>query len=116
MAMLVAHQSFLLKNRAAVIDYLEDSLRALRWYSDPANHAEVVKIFATFNKLPEAAFDSWLFVKGQDFYHDPHAVPDIEALQSNIDTMRTLGFVKSPLDIQPFADLDYVKEAAGRVK
>lgn len=116
MVLLVAHQAFLEKNRAAVVDYLEDSLRELHWYSDPANHDAVVKIFADFTKLPPAAFASWLYVKGQDFYHDPNELPDLDALQSNIDTITALGFVKAPLDVRQYVDLSYVKAAAARLK
>jgi sulfonate transport system substrate-binding protein len=52
MAELTARQGFLEKNRAAVVDYLEDSLRELRWFSDPAHHAAAVKIFSDFTKIP----------------------------------------------------------------
>jgi NitT/TauT family transport system substrate-binding protein len=32
-----ARDGFIGKNRAAMVDLLEDSLRAVRWYLDPAN-------------------------------------------------------------------------------
>jgi sulfonate transport system substrate-binding protein len=116
MAVLVARAGFLEKNRAAVVDYLEDGLRALHWYSDPANHDEAVKLLADFNKMPTSAFTSWMFVKGEDFYHDPNGLPDLDALQSNITMERDLGFVKGELDVRSLADLSYIKEAAERAK
>jgi len=116
MAQLVARKGFLAKNRAVVVDYLEDSLRELRWFSDPANHAAAVKIFADFTKIPAKQFDPWLFVKGEDYYKDPNGVPDLVALQANIDTMRSLGFTKETLDVKQYADLSLVKEAAARLK
>lgn len=116
MAELVARQGFLEKNRAAVVDYLEDSLRELRWFSDPANHAAAVKIFSDFTKIPAPQFDPWLFVKGEDYYKDPNGTPDLAALQANIDTMRELGFTKETLDVKQYADLSFVKEAAARLK
>jgi NitT/TauT family transport system substrate-binding protein len=116
MALLVARASMLEKNRAVVVDYLEDELRALRWYMDPANHDEAVKIVADFNKLPVALYTSWMFTGGNDFYRDPDGLPDLAALQSNIETQRQLGFVKSPLDVKPLADLSYVEEAARRLR
>jgi ABC-type nitrate/sulfonate/bicarbonate transport system substrate-binding protein len=115
MAELVARQGFLEKNRAAVVDYLEDSLRELRWFSDPANHAAAVKIFSDFTKIPAAQFDPWLFVKGEDYYKDPNGAPDLEALQANVDTMRSLGFTKETLEVKKYADLSLVKEAAARL-
>ena len=37
----VARKGFLEKNRAAMVDFMEDSLRVVRWYLDPKNHGEV---------------------------------------------------------------------------
>jgi sulfonate transport system substrate-binding protein len=116
MSMVVARLPFLEKNRAVVIDYLEDSLRLLRWYSDPAHHDEAVKSFADFTKQPPSAFASWMFVKGEDFYHDPDGLPDLDALEANVAIERDLGFTKSALDVKPLVDLRYVKEAAQRAK
>ncbi len=116
MAMLVARQGFLEKNRAVVIDYLEDSLRLLHWYSDPAHRDDAIKALADFTKQPPSAFSSWMFVKGEDFYHDPNGLPDLEALQANVEMQRELGFLKSTLDVKPLAALDYVEEAARRAK
>ncbi|HEV8016711.1 MAG TPA: ABC transporter substrate-binding protein [Stellaceae bacterium] len=116
MAELVARQGFLEKNRAAVVDYLEDSLRELVWFSDPAHHDAAVKIFSDFTKIPAAQFASWLYVKGEDYYKDPQGMPDLDALQANIDTMRALGFTKETLDIKNYADLSYVTEAAARLR
>ena len=115
MAELVARQGFLEKNRAAVVDYLEDSLRELRWFSDPAHHAAAVKIFSDFTKIPATQFDPWLFVKGEDYYKDPNGTPDLNALQANVDTMRSLGFTKETLEVKKYADLSMVKEAAARL-
>jgi NitT/TauT family transport system substrate-binding protein len=116
MIILTARASFLDKNRAAVVDFLEDSLRALHWYSDPAHHDEVVKIVADFSKAPPSLFQSWLFEKGGDFYHDPNGLPDLDALQSNIATQRDLGFLKGDLEVKKLADLSYVKEAAQKAQ
>ena len=39
--MWTARQSFIEKNRAAMVDFMEDTLRITRWFLDPANHGEV---------------------------------------------------------------------------
>ena len=75
-----------------------------------------MKIYSDFTKIPAAQFDPWLYVPGKDYYHDPQGLPDLDALQANIDTMRSLGFIKSDLKIKDYADLSYVKEAAARLK
>jgi NitT/TauT family transport system substrate-binding protein len=41
-----ARQSFLDKNRAAMVDFMQDTLRITRWFLDPANHSEVMAIEA----------------------------------------------------------------------
>jgi sulfonate transport system substrate-binding protein len=111
---LVARGDFLTKNRAAVVDFLEDYLRMVRWYSNPANHAEAVAIAAKFSKLPAAVFDKWLFTKG-DYYRDPNGIPDVQGLQSNVDLTQKLGFIKAKLDVKKLVDLSLVEEAAKRL-
>jgi sulfonate transport system substrate-binding protein len=110
-----ARAGFLAQNRAAVVDYLEDSLRALHWYSDPANHDEAIRIIAGFTKTPPALWEGWLFTSGDD-YRNPEGRPNLAALQSNIDTERDMGFVKAKIDIAHYADLSLVGEAAQRLK
>jgi len=111
----VARSGFLQKNRAAMVDFMEDYLRLTRWYTDPKNHDEAVALAATFAKRPPEAFSGWLFTK-KDYYRDPNGLPDIAAIQSNIDTQRELGFIKDPIDVGKFVDLSIVKEAASRLR
>jgi ABC-type nitrate/sulfonate/bicarbonate transport system substrate-binding protein len=119
MILWAARGPFIQKNRAALVDFMEDAIRIARWWVDPKNHAEAVGIAARFSKRPAAAFDKWLFVKaGQqgDYYRDPDLVPNVEALQANVDLQRELGFLKGPIDVRKHSDLSVVREAAARVK
>jgi NitT/TauT family transport system substrate-binding protein len=114
-----ARSGFLQKNRAAMVDFMEDTIRAVRWYLDPANHKEAVEIAARVSKRPAAAFDKWLFTKnGQngDYYHDPDMKPDLKALQANIDLQHELGLVKATIDVRKHTDLSIIEEAAKRLK
>jgi NitT/TauT family transport system substrate-binding protein len=107
------------KNRAAMVDFMEDVIRAVRWYLDPANHKEAVEIAARVSKRPAAAFDKWLFTKnGQngDYYHDPDMKPDLKALKANIDLQHELGLVKATIDVNKHADLSVIQEAVKRLK
>ena len=52
----------------------------------------------------------------KDNYRDPNLIPNLDALQRNVDTTRELGFVKKPIDIKKYADLSLVQEAAKRLK
>jgi sulfonate transport system substrate-binding protein len=109
-----ARKSFIDKNRAAMVDFMEDMLRITRWYEDPKNHDEVAQIASKVTKAPPAAF-GWAFTK-QDTYRDPNLIPNLEALQRNVDTTRELGFVKKKIDIKASTDLSLVQEAAKRLK
>src|SRR5205085_7802208 len=77
-----ARQSFIDRNRAAMTDFMEDTLRITRWFLDPANHSEVAAISARLTKQPPERFD-WPFTK-KDYYHAPGMKPDLAALQRNV--------------------------------
>jgi NitT/TauT family transport system substrate-binding protein len=108
-----ARKGFIDKNRAALVDLMEDYGAVLRWYYDPANHKEAVALTAGFLKRPPAAFEGWLFTK-KDFHRDPDGKPDLKVVQSSIDKVKELGFIKDTLDVSEFADLTIVDEAAKR--
>lgn len=112
--MITARKPFIDAHRAALVDFFEDTLRILHWYLDPQNHAEVAAIAAALTKQPADHFD-WLFTS-RDYYRDPNLLPDLDALQRNVDMTRELGFVKAPLDIRTHSDLSLVEEAAKRLK
>jgi NitT/TauT family transport system substrate-binding protein len=109
-----ARKPFIDKNRGAMVDFMEDTMRIVRWYLDPANHKESTEIAAKITRQPAAQFD-WLFTK-QDTYHDPDMLPNLDALQKNVDMTRDLGFVRSNLNVKQYADLSIVEEAAKRLK
>jgi NitT/TauT family transport system substrate-binding protein len=114
-----AREDFLKKNRAAMVDFMEDALRAVRWWVDPKNHKEAVEIAARVSKRPAEAFDKWLFVKaGQngDYYRDPNLLPNLDALQANIKLQQELGFLKTNIDVRKHADLSIAREAAKRLR
>jgi sulfonate transport system substrate-binding protein len=108
-------KSFLDKNRAAMVDFMEDVQRIVRWYTDPANHKEAVAIAAKVTKRPPEAFDAWLF-NNKDYYRDPNMIPNLAALQANVATQKELGFLKAGFDVKVHSDLSIVEEAAKRLK
>jgi NitT/TauT family transport system substrate-binding protein len=106
---------FIEENRAALVDFFEDVIRIERWYLDPSNHDEVATIASGFLHVPPEQF-GWVFRKETDYYRNPNARPDIEALQHNVDTATELGFFKSSFDVKSYSDLSLVEEAAARLK
>jgi len=110
----VVRKSFIDKNRAALTDFMEDSLRIVRWYLDPANHKEAMDICARITKQPAERF-AWVFTN-KDNYRDPNMLPDLAALQRNVDLTRDLGFIRASFDVNKFTDLSIVRDAAQRLK
>ena len=110
-----AKDGFLKKNRAAVIDMMEDTMRVTRWLRDPKNHDEAVKIVSDFAKAPPALYADWLFTE-KDYYRDPELKLDIPAFQSNLDVQRDLGFFKSKIDVKKYVDTSYIEEARKRLQ
>jgi sulfonate transport system substrate-binding protein len=112
LTMWTARTDFIGKNRAALVDFLEDTIRAVRWYNDPANHEEAVAIVARLNKALPARME-WAF-GARDQYRDPNGMPNIAALQSNLQQQKQVGFLNRDIDVKTFSDLSMVQEAAKR--
>jgi NitT/TauT family transport system substrate-binding protein len=112
--MWTARKPFIDKNRAAMVDFMEDTLRIVRWFIDPKNHDEAVQIASRVTKQPPERF-GWLFTK-QDYFRDTDMKPNLDALQANVNAVKELGFVKANLDVKKYADLSIIEEAAKRLK
>lgn len=114
MTFFTARAPFLAQHRAAIVDFLEDEVAALRWYLDPANRAEAIAILARFSKMPPARLDNWVFTK-RDYFRDPNGLPDLDILQKNLDTELELGLIKEKVEVRKYGDLSLVREAAQRL-
>jgi sulfonate transport system substrate-binding protein len=114
MIMQVARAGFLARHRAAVIDFLEDYLTTLRYLTDPAHHDAVVRLVTRVTRQPAALYQGWIFTR-RDYYRDPDGLPDLSALQANVDLEHRLGFLRAALDVKKYADLDLVRTAARRL-
>ena len=109
-----ARNEFLQKNRAAMVDLMEDAVRAARFFTDPKNHDEAVQIAAKIIKQPPANV-AYAFTKADD-YHDPNMRPNLETFQRAIDIQQETGFLKAKLDAKSYADLGILEEATARIK
>lgn len=105
---------FIKKNRAAVVDFLEDFIRMVRWYYDPANRDASIKIVAEASKTPEEVLRRYIFTK-EDNFRSMDAMPDLKVIQSNMQVQFELGFTRQVLKVEDYADLSLVKEAAARL-
>ena len=64
-------------------------------------------------KQPAALYQDWAFTK-EDYFRDPQALPDLHALQANVDLAQKLGFLRANLDVGKYADLSIAEDAAKR--
>ena len=112
--MWTARKPFIDAHRAALVDLLEDSLRIIHWYLDPQNHDAVEQIAARVTKQPANQF-GWVFTKS-DYYRNAQMLPDLDALQNNVDLVQKLGLVHARLDVKSHADLSMIEEAGNRLK
>ena len=110
----VARADYIQKNRKVLMDFLEDYLRMVRFYTDPANHDEAVAIAANYMKLPPSTFQDWLFTK-KDYYRDPTGRIDVVSLQRTYDVQKELGFLKNNIRASQYVDLSAIEEAGKRL-
>jgi sulfonate transport system substrate-binding protein len=111
-----ARSGFIAKNRAALVDFLEDAVRSTRWYKDPANRNEAVAIVAKAIKAPPERIAPWLFSDDQDFYRDRDLKINLSALQSNVDLLEKLGIIKAGIQVPQYSDVSLLDEALARLK
>jgi sulfonate transport system substrate-binding protein len=103
-----ARKPFLDKSRAVMVDFMEDSLRIVRRYLDRANSN------ARITKQPAERF-AYVFTE-MDYYHDRNMLPNLDALQKNIDLTEDLGYISGSIEVRRYADLSIIKEVAERLK
>src|SRR5665213_398601 len=102
------------KRDVTMIEVLQDYIGATRFLDDPANRDQAVQLVVDATKQPAELFRDWVFTK-QDYYRDPDGLPNLEALQANVDLAQKLGFLRTKLDVGKYTDLSLAKEAAKRL-
>jgi NitT/TauT family transport system substrate-binding protein len=110
----VARKPFIDKNRAAMVDFMEDTLRITTWFLDPKNHAEVIAIASRVTKQPPERL-GWVFTN-KDYHHAAGMRPDLVALQRNVALVKELGLTDKDTDVNKYADLSLLDDAAKRLK
>ncbi len=85
MIVYTARKSFIDKNRAAMVDFLEDTLRVVRWYLDPKNHDEAVAIASKLDRNSTGALHLAVHRPGLRPQRQPDAGPEGAAGQCRSD-------------------------------
>ncbi|MGO9785319.1 MAG: ABC transporter substrate-binding protein [Stellaceae bacterium] len=112
--LLAAREPFIAAHRAVLVDFFEDWIRALHWFYDPKNRDAAIKIIADFTKKQPADYSGWLFTK-KDNFRNVNAMPNLKALQSNLQVQKQLGFLTMDIDVGQYSDVSIVTEAAKRL-
>ena len=112
--MWAVRSDFLAKNRAALVDFLEDAMRYRRWIRDPKTRPDAMKAVAEVTKQPSESLAAWVNTE-KDYYIDLNCMVNVERLQKNVEDMKALGITKTSFDVKPLVDLSLAKEAAARV-
>jgi sulfonate transport system substrate-binding protein len=110
----VAKADFIAAHRAALVDMLTDHMAATRWFLDPKNRDAAMAITEAFTKQsPDAV--AYVFTKG-DIYRSPDLVPNVKAVQQDIDQAATMNLLPSRIEAVPhYTDLSLVQEAKARL-
>jgi sulfonate transport system substrate-binding protein len=110
----VAKTEYIEKNRAALVDFLEDNLRMRRWMLDPRTRSDAIRLLSDVSKAPIEKYAGWVY-SNKDYYYDPSAMIDVKRLQRNIDDMKKANIVPATIDVAHYVDLSLAEEAAARV-
>jgi ABC-type nitrate/sulfonate/bicarbonate transport system substrate-binding protein len=111
----MAHADFIAKNRAAMVDFMEDHIRFRHWVFDPANRQKMLAETSRIVKQPVEQID-WVFTKN-DHYRDPNARPDLKLLQKNIDMAHEQGLAPARFDLEPkYVDMSLIEDALKRIR
>ncbi len=109
-----AKKDWVAKNRAVLVDWMEDYVRGVNWLLDPANRTKATEYAADYSKRKPGQL-AWAFQKESDYYHDPKGRLDVPAFQSNVDTLHKLGVLRRTIDVTKYVDHSIVDEAAARI-
>ncbi|HUK58612.1 MAG TPA: ABC transporter substrate-binding protein [Stellaceae bacterium] len=101
-------------HRAALVDFLEDHIRAVQWLTSAAHHKEAVDLISEVTKLKPETLD-FAYTK-DDSYHAPDGKPDVAGTQHALDVEMKYGLIHDTLTVAPkYVDLGPVEDAAKRL-
>jgi ABC-type nitrate/sulfonate/bicarbonate transport system substrate-binding protein len=111
----IGRRDWIQKNRAVLVDFLEDNIRFRTWLLDPKNRKEVLELVSKVTKRPVKSYEGYLFTT-KDSYRDPRALVSVERMAKNIKDLNDLGIINARIDVAKNVDNSLAQEAAGRVQ
>lgn len=115
---LVAKTDFIEDHRDALVDMMADHMRATRWYYDPANRENALKLVAEATGAPADEFKEWLFTIEKDQYRNQDLMPSVEGLQNAIDKSVEFGIIPAGIEgpASDYVDVSIIEEAKKQVE
>ena len=101
--LLIAKDEYLKQNAAAVRGLLADTVRALDFY---AKHQRESKEALIANKM--VRLDPEIYIAMEEYYRDPEAKVDVDALERMQKNQVAAGFQKQSADLSKYIDLGYL--------
>lgn len=111
----VVRKDFLAKNRAVLVDFFEDYIRAHRWFLKPENRKEALAMIAKHEKKKVSRY-GWAIQRGTGYYRGKDLLFDRKAFEGTASALHKLGFIKASLDANKVIDESIIREAAKRLK
>jgi sulfonate transport system substrate-binding protein len=111
----IGKASYIKKNRAALVDFLEDNMRFRKWLYDPKNKDARADLISKVTKRPAKNYKGWAFTR-KDNYRDLHAMTNVARMQKNANDLNKLGVLKPTIDVSKYVDMSLAEEAARRFK
>jgi len=111
----VIRKDFLAKNRAVLVDFFEDYIRAQRWFLKPENRKEALAMIAKHERKEVSRF-GWAIQPETGFYRSKDLLFDRKVFEDTAKVLHNLGFIKAPLDASKVIDESIIREAAQRLK
>ena len=90
--MFMTKEAFVTKNRAALVDFLEDNIRMRRWMFDPKTRMDAITQLSDTTKIPAAEYAEWVYTT-DDYYYHPQALVDVQRLQHNVKVLKQAGVI-----------------------
>ncbi|HJU16981.1 MAG TPA: ABC transporter substrate-binding protein [Stellaceae bacterium] len=105
---------FIQAHRPVLIDFLADYMRAVHWFLDPKNRKEALAILVAVTHEP--AQNLAFAFTSHDYYHQPDLVPDVAAVQKEIDEDVKVGVLPKRVVVSPrYVDLSLIEAAKKRL-
>jgi NitT/TauT family transport system substrate-binding protein len=110
----VGRTDWIAKNRATLVDMLEDMILFRKWCYDPAHSQEARELLSKIGKRPVAQFAK-VFTKDDTLQRNIDLQLDVANIQRNIRDLNEAGAMNLNIEAKNYVDMSIAKDAAARL-